>query len=205
MRRILLTTTTLALMAGTAAAADAPKSDYSTDISKAPAGVYALEKNHASITFKVMHMGFAAYTMRFNDFDAKLNLDPKKPEASAVNVTINPASLDSNNPKLTEHVSTPDFLDVAKYPTITFASTGIEKTGPNTGKITGNLTLLGVTKPIVLDATFNGGGTHPMMKKHDIGFSATTAFKRSDFGVSGYIPMVGDEVTATIEAEFLKQ
>lgn len=204
MRTTLLRATALALLATTALAADAPP-PASNDISKAPAGVYALEKSHASITFKVMHMGFAAYTMRFNDFDASVTLDPAAPEKSSVKATIKPASLDSNNAKLTEHTATADFFNVAKYPTITFASTSIEKTGANTGKIHGDLTMLGVTKPVVLDATFNGGGEHPMMKKYDIGFSATTTIKRSDFGMNWGIPMVGDDVHAAIEVEFLKQ
>lgn len=203
MRTTLLRATAFVLLASTTLAADAPP--VTTEISKAPAGTYALEKNHASITFKVMHMGFAAYTMRFNDFDATVKLDPAAPEKSSVKATIKPASLDSNNPKLTEHTSGTDFFDVAKYPTITFTSTSIEKTGANTGKIHGDLTMHGVTKPVVLDTTFNGGGEHPMMKKYDIGFSATTTIKRSEFGMGWGIPMVGDDVQAVIEVEFLKQ
>lgn len=204
MRSFLLRTTALALMAAPAIAADAPKLDASTDISKAPAGHYQLEKNHASITFKVMHMGYAKYTMRFDDFDAALDLDPANPENSKLQVRIDPKSLDSNNPKLTEHVGTKDFLDYEKYPTITFTSTSIHKTGANTGTITGDLTIHGVTKPVTLAATFNGGSLHPMFKQYDLGFSATTTIKRSDFGVSGYIPLVGDAVETAIEVEFLK-
>ncbi len=204
MRRLLLASTTLALLATSAFAADAPTLDTTTDISKAPAGHYELEKNHASITFKVLHLGYAFYTMRFNDFDASIDLDPKKLEASKLAVTVKPSSLDANNAKLTEHVGTAEFLDFAKYPTITFASTSIERTGANTGKITGNMTIHGVTKPVMLDATFNGGGLHPFFKQYDLGFSATTTIKRSDFGVSEGIPMVGDNVYVLIETEFLK-
>lgn len=193
-----------ALLLSTAAfAADAPA--VSTDIAKAPAGAYALEKSHASITFKVMHMGFANYTMRFNDFDSAINLDPANPEKSSVTASIKPASLDANNAKLTAHTSGPDFFDVAKHPTITFKSTKVEKTGATTGKVHGDLTMLGVTKPIVLDATFNGGGEHVMMKKYDIGFSATTTVKRSEFGMDYGIGMVGDDVQVAIEAEYIKQ
>ena len=205
MRPLLLRTTALMLFAATAmAAGEAPPPAASNDIGNAPSGHYALEKNHANITFKVLHMGYAFYTMRFNEFDATLDLDAAKPEASRVQASITPASLDANNPKLTEHVGTADFLDYAQYPTITFRSTGIEKTGANTGTITGDLTLHGVTKPVVLKAVFNGGGMHPMLKQYDVGFSATTTIKRSDFGVSGFIPAVGDEVYVMIEAEFLK-
>ena len=201
MRRTLMATTALLLSTATFAA-DAP-GPLSVPLAQAPAGAYALEKTHASITFRVMHMGLAAYTMRFNDFDAQLQLNPAKPEASSVEVTIDPKSFDSNNPKMTAHATNADFLDVAKYPTITFKSTKIEKLSDNSGKIHGDLTLHGVTKPVVLNATFNGGGAHPFFKKHALGFSATTQFNRSDFGMSYGIPMVADAVNVQIEAEFV--
>lgn len=203
MRRILLTTTASLMLATTALAADMkPLAD---PLAKAPAGVYELEKSHASITFTVMHMGLAAYTMRFNDFDANIQLDPAKPEASKLNVSIKPASLDANNAKLTAHTSNKDFFEVEKYPTITFVSKSIEKTSDSTGKITGDLTLHGVTKLVVLDAKYNGGGVHPYMKKHALGFSATTTIKRSDFGMSYGVPMVADDVHVAIETEFVQK
>lgn len=202
MRTAILLTTML--LATTAMAADEAPA-VSTDISKAPAGDYVLEKNHASITFKVMHMGFANYVMRFNDFDANLNLDPKNPEKSTLDVTILPASLDSHNQQLTQHTSGKDFFNIAQYPSITFKSTKIEKTSPNKGKIHGDLTMLGVTKPITLDATFNAGGQHSFFKKYDLGFSATTEVTRSEFGMKYGIPMVGDTVQVMIETEFLQK
>lgn len=201
MRRFLLATTATALLATSALAQGAP---LNTPLAQAPAGAYELEKTHASITFKVLHMGLAYYTMRFNDFDATITLDPKKPEASTLNVTIKPASLDANNPKMTAHTDNKDFFEVAKYPTITFVSTGIEKTSDTTGKVTGNLTLHGVTKPVTLEARFNGGGSHPMMKKYALGFSATTTIKRSEFGMGYGTPMVDDNVHVLIETEFLQ-
>lgn len=175
------------------------------DIAQAPAGTYVLEKSHASMVFKVNHMGFADYVMRFNEFDATIELDPRTPEKSTVKATVNVGSFDSNNAKLLEHVSSPDFFDLAKYPSMSFTSTKIEKTGTNTGKIYGNLTLHGVTKPVVLDTTFNAGGPHPMMKKYDIGFHATTTIKRSEFGMGYGIPMVGDDVPVEINAEFVQK
>lgn len=205
MRRFLLTTVAASLLAGTALAADAPQAAFSNDISQAPKGAYALEKNHASIVFRANHMGLSNYAMRFNDFDATVELDPAAPEKSKLEVTINPASFDANNPKMTEHATHADFLDVAKYPAITFTSTRIEKTGATTGKIYGDLTMLGKTRPIVLDATFNNGGLHPFFKKYALGFSATTTIKRSDFGMNYGIPMVSDAVDARIEVEMLKQ
>lgn len=208
MRMTLLAVTTALCVSTSAFAADekGPKpTPVSTDISVAPAGEYVVEKSHASILFKVNHMGFADYTMRFNDFDATINLNPTAPEKSTVSATIKPASLDSNNPKLTEHTAGTDFFNVAKYPTITFTSTKIEKTDANHGKIYGDMTMLGVTKPVVLDATFNAGGQHSFFKKYDIGFNATTTIKRSDFGMSFGIGMVGDNVDVEINAEFVQK
>jgi polyisoprenoid-binding protein YceI len=192
-----------ALLASSAFAQEAPV--MSTDIAKAPAGQYVLEKSHASITFKAMHMGLANYTMRFNDFDATIDLDPAAPEKSKLNVTIKPASLDANNPKMTAHTDNEDFFNVAKFPTITFVSTKIEKLTPTTGKIHGDMTMLGVTKPVVLDTTFNNGGAHPFFKKYALGFSATTTIKRSDFGMKHGIPMVGDDIPVAIEVEFIQK
>lgn len=208
MRQFLLATAAILAFSPAYAAEEkkAPEAPViSKDISTAPAGEYVLEKNHASISFKALHMGFADYLMRFNDFDATIMLDPKAPEKSSVKATIKPASLDSNNPKMTEHTSNKDFFNVATFPTATFTSTKIEKTGANTGKITGDLTLLGVTKPVVLDTTFVGGGEHMMMKKYDLGFKATTTIKRSEFGMTYGIPMVSDDVTVEINAEFIKK
>lgn len=211
MRQLLLATAAI-LAFSPAYAADEKKAPaapaaptVSTDIAAAPAGEYVLEKNHASIAFKVRHMGFADYLMRFNDFDATIMLDPKAPEKSSVTATVKVASFDSNNPKLLEHVSGKDFFNVPSFPAITFKSTKIEKTGTNTGKITGDLTMLGVTKPVVLDAKFIGGGEHMMMKKYDIGFNATTTIKRSEFGMNYGIPMVSDEVAVEINGEFVQK
>ena len=104
---------------------------------------------------------------------------------------------------LTKHMMSPDFLDAAKFPTATFESTKVVATG-NTAKITGNLTLLGVTKPVVLDATFTGAGNNPMNKKATIGFHGSTTIKRSDFGMAKYVPMVGDDVKIAISIAFEK-
>ncbi len=217
MRHVLLTT--LAILAATPAfAAEEKKAPtpvkaeeakpaaptVSTDIAQAPAGDYVLEKNHASIAFKARHMGFSDYLMRFNDFDASITLDPKAIEKSSVKAEVKVASFDSNNPKLLEHVSTKDFFNASAFPTISFVSKKIEKTGANTGKISGDLTLLGVTKPVVLNATFIGGGKHMMMQKYDIGFKATTTIKRSEFGMNYGLAMVSDEIPVEINAEFIQ-
>ncbi|MEJ2814713.1 YceI family protein [Caulobacter sp. CCG-8] len=176
-----------------------------------PAGDYTLDKAHASLEFKVSHMGFSRYTARFADFDAKLKLDPANPSASSIEATIDPKSLALNAPPagFKEELTGKAWLDSALYPAITFRSTKIEVTGANTAKVTGDFSLHGVTKPVVLDVTFNGGyAGHPMDPHARVGFSAKGVFNRSEFGMGFGVPApgstmgVGDAVDVTIEAEF---
>jgi polyisoprenoid-binding protein YceI len=190
-----------------APAATAPKPPKA-DI---PAGDYTLDKSHASLVFSLSHLGFSNYTASFADFDAKLHFDQANAAASTLDVTIDPKSLTLPNPPPGFHDTLigPQWLNAATYPAITFKSTKVETTGPDAGKVTGDLTLHGVTKPVALDVTYNGGyAGHPMDPHARIGFSAKGAFKRSDFGIAFGVPApgttmgVGDEVQVRIEAEF---
>ncbi len=176
-----------------------------------PAGTYVLDKSHASLVFKLSHLGFSNYTASFADFDAKLTFDPAKPEASTVEATINPRSLTlpAPPPGFQAELTGPQWLDAKAFPAISFKSTKVEVTGSDTARITGDLSLHGVTKPVVLEAKFNGGyAGHPMDPHARIGFSATGAFNRSDFGIAFGVPApgttmgVGDVVSLAIEAEF---
>ncbi|MBI1179615.1 MAG: polyisoprenoid-binding protein [Alphaproteobacteria bacterium] len=176
-----------------------------------PAGDYALDKSHATLVFRLSHLGFSLYTAEFRDFDASLTFDPADPAAAAVEATVDAASLDLPHPPegFADTIKGPEWLDTAQYPEITFRSTAVEPTGGNDARITGDLTLHGVTRPVTLDATFNGGWAgHPMDPHARIGFSATGTFSRSDFGVSYGVPApgssmgVGDTVEVTIQAEF---
>lgn len=176
-----------------------------------PAGTYILDKTHASLVFNVNHLGFSNYTMSFNNFNATLDIDPKTPEKASVKASIDSPSLDLPNPPegFTDTILGKDWLNAAKFPAITFTSTRVEMTGSKTAKIHGDLELVGVKKPVVLDAVFNGGyAGHPMDPKARIGFSATTSFARSDFGMKYGIPEagttmgVGDNINVVIEAEF---
>ncbi len=174
----------------------------STDLAQIEGGHFSIDKSHAKIIFSTTHFGFSTYYGLFNDFDAHLAFNPKEPTASKLEVTVNLSGIDTTNPKLDEHLKSADFFDVEKFPTATFTSTHIDVTGPTTGTITGALTLHGVTKPVTLNATFNGGGTNPMSKAYVLGFNATGTLKRSEFGVAHYVPAVGDDVTLTISGEF---
>lgn len=171
------------------------------DFSKAPAGVYALDKSHASLLFKISHVGFSMYHGRFNNFDARLNFDPKAPEKSTVEATIDTSSIDTNNAKLQNDLKGEKFFNSAKFPQATFKSLHISRSG-DAGTMMGELTILGVTKPVSLNVTFRAAGLGPFSKKETIGFAATGTISRSAWGISAMVPMVGDEVQIDIDAEF---
>jgi polyisoprenoid-binding protein YceI len=191
---------------GVALAADAPAAS-----AKAPAGVYTLDKAHASLLLRVNHLGFSYYTTRFSRFDAELMFDPNSLSASSVVATIDAASLEMDGAPAAclDIVRGPQMLDVGQYPRITFRSERVRVTGSNTLRIAGSLSVHGVTRPIVLGGTFNGGyAGHPMDPRARIGLSAHGSFKRSDFGIGFGVPApgttmgVGDQIDVTIEAEF---
>jgi polyisoprenoid-binding protein YceI len=173
-----------------------------TDLTQLEGGQFAVDKSHAKIIFSTTHFGFSTYYGLFNDFDAKLTFDPKAPAKSALAVTVNMNGIDTTNPKLDGHLKSADFFNAEKFPQAVFTATKIEVTGPAAGTITGDLSLHGVTKPVTLEATFNGGGQNPMTKAYVLGFNAVGHLKRSEFGISTYVPAVGDDVTLTISAEF---
>jgi polyisoprenoid-binding protein YceI len=210
-----------ALLAGALLAATAcstPEGEPNADATMAPsaasvpAGDYTLDAAHASLTFRVDHLGFSFYTARFADFDATLRFDPANPAAAVVTATIDPSSLELNAPPagFKEELIGEQWLDVARYPAITFRSTQVEPTAPDAMRVTGDFTLHGVTGPVVLDVTFNGGyAGQPMEPQARIGFSAQGSFNRSDFGIALGVPAPGtplgvsDAVDVSIEAEFL--
>ena len=176
-----------------------------------PAGGYTLDKSHASLIFRVNHLGFSRYTAAFQTFDAALQFNPAAPASAKVEATVEVASLRLENPPegFTQTLLGAEWLDAAKYPQISFKTTSVEVTGDQTARITGDLSLHGVTKPIVLEARYNGGyAGHPMDPNARIGFSATGSFNRSEFGIAYGIPAPGttmgvsDQVDVMIEAEF---
>lgn len=185
-----------------------------TDLPKAE---YTLDPSHSSLTFKVDHLGLSRYTARFTGLRAKLDLDPAKPAAARLTATVDARSLKTDYPfknlDFDALIQGEKFLDAAKFPTIAFRSTGIVLTAPNKARITGDLTMHGVTRPVTMAATFNGGYAHNQMDPGGsrIGFSARGTLKRSDFGISLGIPAegskmgVGDEVEFILEVEFTRK
>jgi polyisoprenoid-binding protein YceI len=177
-----------------------------------PAGQYQLDKSHASLVFRVSHLGFSTYTSRFSRFDTELAFDPRNIPASKVVTTIDASSLemDAAPTFCLDIVKGPQMLDTAKFPKIVFRSEKIRMTGAKSMEITGTLDLHGVTRPVVLTGTFNGGyAGMPKMDPHArVGFSAHGSLKRSDFGITYGVPApgttmgVGDLIDFSIEAEF---
>jgi polyisoprenoid-binding protein YceI len=198
------------LFSGPSPAADAPAAP---PLAPAPAGQYKVDPSHASVEFRVSHMGFSTFTTRFAHFDSALTFDPNNIPASKVTTTLDVSSIELNSwpQQCVDILKGPQLLNVEKYPNIEFKSEHIKMTGPKTMEIHGSLTVLGVTRPVVLDAKFNGGyaGMPNMDPNARIGFSAHGTLKRSDFGMSFGIPAPGtsigvaDSIDVSIEAEFV--
>lgn len=200
-----LITDTSAAPASETAAAAAPS------IEGLPAGDYKLDPTHSTLIFSASHLGFSNYTAQFTTFNADLKLDPANPGEAVLTASVDPASLWLPNPPagFVDEIKGKDWIDALQFPQITFQSTTIAKTGENTANVAGNLTLHGVTKPIMLEVVFNGGyAGHQYEPNARLGFSARGTFKRSDFGIAYGIPSPGsnmgvsDEVKVTIETEF---
>lgn len=191
---LLLFTSTSAIAAGPA----------NTDPAAVTPGAYAVEPSHTRVQFTVSHMGFTKWYGDFTGASGSLSLDPKKVAASKVDITIPTASVSTTNGVLDKELKGADWFDVGKFPTIHFVSTKVIHITGNKATITGALTFHGVTKPVVLAASFNGAGVNPLNKQYTIGFDASTMIKRSDFGVKTDLPLIGDETTLRISAAFEK-
>ena len=169
----------------------------------APAGHYELDPRHASVIAQVRHMGLSHYTMRFDHVSAGYDYDPVHPVTSKITVAIDAGSLDVGDPGIGKKFAT-EFLDAAAHPQITFNSTTITDSGDGHGVMAGDLTFRGVTKPLTLTVTYNGTSAD-LIGGRRMGFSATGAFKRSDFGSTAWRGPVGDDIDLMIEAEFVRK
>ncbi len=168
-------------------------------------GTYAVDTNHTQIDFTLLHMGFSNYSGRLNDVTGSLVLSSSAPATSKLSVTVPAATFSTTSEKLDAELKGEQWFDAAKFPTITFVSTKVTPTGKDSATVAGDLTLHGVTKPILLTAHFVGAGTNPLSKKYTVGFEVSGQVKRSDFGVSTYVPLIGDEVTLSIHGAFERQ
>ena len=177
-------------------------SSANPSVASVKAGTYKVESYHTQVGFSLSHFGFTHYSGLFSGATGSLLLDPANPAASKLDVTIPVQSIQTTVPVLTEELKGDKWFDAAKFPQASFTSTKVEFSPKGEGTITGNLTLHGVTKPIVLHAHLVGAGVNPINKAYTVGFDASGTIKRSDFGVSMYTPALGDEVQLSIAGAF---
>lgn len=172
---------------------------------------YELDREHTNVLFFVSHVGFSEMVGRFGKLDGTFDFNPEKPEESKIDVTLNPESIQTSSDTLDKELQGDKFFNVAKFPEIRFVAKKVKVTAAggsgveahDQADVTGNLTMLGVTKPVTLHVSYNKSDYHPITQKYVSGFSATGTLKRSDFGMGYLIPMVGDEVRLEIQVEGL--
>jgi len=173
-------------------------------MASAEAEKYVLDSSHSQIVFSYNHLGYSTTYGVFSGFEGEIMFDQEQPAASSVTVSFPVKTMLTGWEERFAHFMSPDFFDAADDETVSFVSTGIDVTGEATAKITGDLTLNGVTKSVVLDAVLNQKGDHPMAGKPWAGFDATTTLVRSDYGLGKFAPYVSDEVAVTISVEAMK-
>ncbi|MEO6153133.1 MAG: YceI family protein [Croceibacterium sp.] len=187
-----------------------PKLPGQMDPSRVVAGTYKTDKAHSLMTFRINHFGFSDYFGIFGEIDATMTIDPKNPAGAKLDaiIPINPVLAST---QLHDHLlrdgadgKKADFFGSKQMPAH-FVSTMVMPGANNTAKVMGNLTMNGVTKPVTIDAAFVGAGNSMMGNKLTVGFRGTTSIKRSDWGVAGFVPMVGDNVDLMISMAFEKQ
>lgn len=183
----------------------APAIPGTRDPSRVTAGTYRVDPAHTQIRWRLDHLGFSPFDGFFADPTGTLTIDPRRPNDARLSIVMPMARVVTTSGALDTHLKNADFFDVAKYPTATFVSTRVQATGQR-ARIAGNLTLHGVTRPVVLDARFVGAGNAPRGDKAlNIGFEATTRIRRSEFGMGFGLPAIGDQVDIAINAAFVKQ
>lgn len=200
MRRALIALSLAAMAVPTFVTAQMPGAP---DVARVTAGTYKVDPNHTQVVWSVNHLGFSTLYGMFGAKSGSLTIDPKSPAAAKVSIEFSTAELTVTSAQFGTHLKGADFFDVSKFPTATFVSTGVQASG-SSAKISGNLTVHGVTKPVTLDAKLMGAGANPMSKATTVGFTATATVKRSDFGLGMATPVVGDDVTLHITAAFEK-
>ena len=164
------------------------------------ADTYDIDAGHTFPSFSISHMGYSTHTGRFNETSGQFVMD-REGGSSGVNVVIKTASVDTGSAALEEKLRSADFFNVEKFPEMSYRSTKVKWTGEATAEVEGELTLLGITRPVALNITEGRCSVHPYFKNWWCGFQAQATLKRSDFGMSAGIPMVGDEVRISIQVE----
>lgn len=168
-------------------------------------GSYQLDPRHTTVLFKVDHLGLSKFVGRFNRVEATLDYDPENPAAAKLSAMIFTGSVDVNNPDFAATLTGSSWFDSSRYPHANFITTAVELVDGNRARFLGDLTMLGISAPIALDIHFNGGADNMLTGRYTLGFSATSTFKRSQFGMSQYIPAIGDDIEIEVHAEFQRR
>lgn len=195
--------TVLVLVLAILAPAPLSAAPRSRDPAQVPAGDYVLDKPHASLIARVAHLGFSQYTMRFDRLDGRFTYDPDNWKTPQMTFEADAGSVDTGDKDFDRQIA--GYFDAVAHPKITFQARTLEQTGEGTGKLTGDLTLRGVTRPVTLDFVFNGVGPGMMGTGARLGFSGTARINRSEFGLNQVHGFVGDEVTLQFELEFYRK
>ena len=189
----------------TPAAAPAVDAPVGPDAAATPvtgvSGTYILDPKHTDVIAQWSHFGFSNPIAHFGEVDGRIVYDADNVANSSVEVTLPLSGLNSHVGDFDDHLRSADFFDAARFPNATFRSTAVESAGTNRLKVTGDLTIKDITRPVVLDVTINKFGEQPMAKRPAAGFDAVAQIKRSDFGVGAYAPNVSDEVELRITTE----
>ncbi len=167
----------------------------------AAAATYNIDANHTQVNFTYLHGGYANLGGRLNQVTGTLDFDAEQPAKSSIEVQIPMASLSTGVPKLDTHLASADFFDAEKFPTASFTSRQVTVLGKDRLNVAGDMTLHGITRPVVFEVTIIQAGMHPMRKVPAVGFEATTTFKRSEFGVGGFLQAASDDVKLRIAME----
>ena len=181
------------------------KPDVKTGIVQLEKGSYKLDQTHATVLFKINHMGLSTFVGRFNKVDATLEFDPANIAAAKLSAVVDVASIDANNADLEETLRGRSWLDAEQYPQAFFKTTSVNQLDKDSAIFTGELTLHGVTAPIDLKVIFNGAANNMLTGFYTLGFTATSVINRSTFGVDYLVPAIGDQVELEIFAEFQRQ
>ena len=176
--------------------------EMTRDPMQVPAGTYTLDPAHGKITWGVNHLGFSTYYGQITGVQATLVLDPQDLSRTRLSATVDPTKVVSNDAELDAHLRNKDFFNVSAFPTVSFTATEVKRTGEHEAEITGQLTLLGVTKPFAFRAVFNQAGLHPVDKTYTVGFTGRGVLVRSQYGMTAFLPGLGDEVSLELEGEF---
>jgi polyisoprenoid-binding protein YceI len=202
-RNVLQLLFAMLLAAGCSGGDSAPDTSSASSGLGIPSGTYAIDPNHAYVTFSYLHQDLSYPLLRANGVDGELALDVDSMENSRADITVRADSIRTNMSYFDEELASPKFFNAGKYPYITFTTERYEVISDSVGKLQGHVTIRGITKPLTLDVRINGAMEHPMMGKPVIGVSARGHVNRSDFDLDRAIPAVADRVDILIEAEFL--